>query len=266
MIGKSFSVTALDGVPAIRPGDDLAQVALQAMAASGLDFADADILVLAQKIVSKAEGRQVTLADVTPGARAQELAEQTGKDARLVELILAESDAVMRVRQNLIIVRHRLGLVLANAGIDQSNVGLGADYGEGAQALLLPLDPDGSAAALRAAIAMATGKQVAVLVIDSLGRAWRMGTTGTAIGAAGLPALLDLRGRPDLNGRLLESSELGLADELAAAASLAMGQADEACPMVLVRGLAIAADSLSDDAKSGRASDLVRPPAMDLFP
>lgn len=259
MIGRNFSVTALSGVPAIRPGDDLACAALEAMAASNLAFADGDVLVLAQKIVSKAECRQVALASVTPSPRARELAEQTGKDPALVELILSEAQAVMRVRQNLIIVRHRLGLVLANAGIDQSNVGVGDGYGDGAQALLLPIDPDASAARLRTAIAAATGKNVAVLVIDSLGRAWRMGTVGTAIGVAGLPALLDLRGRPDLNGRVLESSELGLADEIAAAASLAMGQADEACPMVLLRGLCL-------PSAVGHAGNLVRTPEMDLFP
>lgn len=259
MNATTFSVTALGGVPAVRPGDDLAQVALAAMAASGLSFADGDVLVCAQKVVSKAEGRQVALASVTPSPRAGELAAATGKDARLVELILSEAAEVMRVRQNLIIVRHKLGLVLANAGIDQSNVGAGEGYGDGPQALLLPVDPDASAAALRDGLRAATGADVAVIVIDSLGRAWRMGTAGTAIGVAGIPALLDLRGQPDLNGRLLESSELALADEIGAAASLAMGQAGEGTPLVLVRGLpAFGA--------AGRARDLVRPPQMDLFP
>ncbi len=258
MTSFSYSVTALSGVPAIRPGQDLARAALTAMTASGLSFADGDVLVCAQKIVSKAEGRQVALDSVTPGPRSLELAAETGKDARLVELILSEAQEVLRTRPNLIVVRHRLGLVLANAGIDQSNVGAGEGFGLGAQALLLPLDPDASAAALRAAIHAETGKQIAVLVIDSLGRAWRMGTTGTAIGVAGMPALLDLRGRPDLNGRLLESSELGLADELAAAASLAMGQAGEGRPMVLVRGLPAFGEP-------GSAADLIRPLQVDLF-
>lgn len=258
MSAFSLTITALSDVPMIRPGDDLARAALEAMAASGLTFADGDVLVLAQKIVSKAEGRQVALSSVVPGRRALELAEQTGKDARLVELILSEAQDVVRTRPNLIVVRHRLGIVLANAGIDQSNVGAGEGYGEGAQALLLPLDPDASAARLRDAIRTATGRQVAVLVIDSLGRAWRMGTTGTAIGVAGMPALLDLRGRADLNGRPLESSEVGLADEVAAAASLAMGQADEGRPMVLVRGLHAMGEP-------GQCADLIRPLAMDLF-
>lgn len=258
MTSFSYSVTALPGVPAIRPGDDLAQAALAGMAAGSLEFGDGDVLVLAQKVVSKAEGRQVALDCVVPGPRALELAAETGKDARLVELILSEAQEVLRTRPNLIIVRHKLGLVLANAGIDQSNVGAGTGYDAGASALLLPVDPDASAARLRAALHAATGKQVAVLVIDSLGRAWRMGTAGTAIGVAGMPALLDLRGRPDLNGRLLESSELGLADEIAAAASLAMGQAGEGRPMVLVRGL-------PPMGEPGVATDLIRPLQMDLF-
>lgn len=259
MTGTSYSVTALADVPLIRPGDDLARVALGSMHASGLEFADGDILILAQKIVSKAEGRQVALDGVTPGPAAAELAKQIGKDPRLVELILSESQEVVRTRPNLIVVRHRLGLVLANAGIDLSNVGAGEGYGEGPQALLLPTDPDASASRLREAIHGATDKWVAVLVIDSLGRAWRMGTIGTAIGVAGMPALLDMRGWPDLNGRRLESSELGLADEIAAAASLAMGQAGEGRAMVLVRGLPAMA-------QTGNAADLIRPAQMDLFP
>ncbi|MBN8849503.1 MULTISPECIES: coenzyme F420-0:L-glutamate ligase [unclassified Sphingomonas] len=254
MSGRGYSVTALAGVPVVRPGDDLCRVVVQAAEASGMALEDGDVVVLAQKIVSKAEGRQVALDSVVPSPAALELAARTGKDARLVELILSESDAVVRVRPNLLIVRHRLGLVLANAGIDQSNV----LPGDGPQALLLPIDPDASAARLRDALKHATGRTVAVLVIDSLGRAWRMGTTGTAIGVAGLPAVLDLRGRPDLTGRKLESSELGLADEAAAAASLAMGQADEGTPVVILRGL-----SYAPDGSTARA--IVRPRGMDLF-
>ncbi|QKR98855.1 coenzyme F420-0:L-glutamate ligase [Sphingomonas sp. CL5.1] len=255
MSGRGYSVTALAGVPVVRPGDDLCRVVMQATQASGMALEDSDVVVLAQKIVSKAEGRQVALDSVAPSPAALEMAARTGKDARLVELILSESDEVVRERPNLLIVRHRLGLVLANAGIDQSNV----LPGEGPQALLLPIDPDASAARLRDALREATGRTVAVLVIDSLGRAWRMGTTGTAIGVAGLPAVLDLRGRPDLTGRKLESSELGLADEIAAAASLAMGQADEGTPIVILRGLSYAADGSS-------ARAIVRPRGMDLFP
>lgn len=259
MSAFGYSLTALSGVPAVRPGEELAGIVLAALAISRIDPADGDILAVAQKIVSKAEGRQVALADVVPGPAALDLASETGKDPRLVELILSESREVVRTRPNLIVVRHRLGLVLANAGIDQSNVGTGEGYGEGPQALLLPVDPDASAKRLREALRRSTGCDLAVLIIDSLGRAWRTGTVGTAIGVAGMPALLNLRGRPDLNGRMLESSELGLADEIAAAASLAMGQADEGRPLVLVRGLPAMGEP-------GCAADLVRPLHMDLFP
>jgi coenzyme F420-0:L-glutamate ligase/coenzyme F420-1:gamma-L-glutamate ligase len=255
MKARSVSITALPGVPMVRAGDDLCRLIIDALTAAAMPLEDGDVVVLAQKIVSKAEGRQVALADVTPSAAALDLAGKTGKDPRLIELILSEADEVMRVRPDLIIVRHRLGVVLANAGIDQSNVGAG----EGPQALLLPIDPDASAAKLHAALSEATGRTVGVLVIDSLGRAWRVGTTGTAIGVAGLPALLNLRGEPDLTGRRLESSELGLADEIAAAASLVMGQAAEGTPIVVVRGLDYSADGST-------ARTLLRPREKDLFP
>lgn len=249
------TLVPLSGVPLIAAHDDLAAVLCGALDSSEVALVDGDVLVLAQKIVSKAEGRLIPLAEVTPSPHAIALGAECDKDPRLVELILAEADEVMRVRKGVLIVRHRLGLVLANAGIDQSNV----DHAGGPVALLLPLDPDGTCQRLRTAIAQRTGRWIAVLIIDSLGRAWRNGTLGTAIGAAGLPALLDLRGRPDLYGRTLETSELGLADEIAAAASLVMGQAAEGTPAVLVRGLA-----LPDSA--GSAADLVRPRAVDLFP
>jgi coenzyme F420-0:L-glutamate ligase/coenzyme F420-1:gamma-L-glutamate ligase len=190
-----------------------------------------------------------------PSPRAIELAPQCAKDPRLVELILSEASEVMRVRPGVLIVRHRLGLVLANAGIDQSNI----DHGAGPHALLLPVDPDESCRRIRAGLRDQTGADVAVLIIDSLGRAWRQGTTGTAIGVSGMTALLDLRGKPDLYERKLETSELGLADEVAAAASLMMGQANEGTPVVLVRGLRY-------PRAEGSAADLVRPRHMDLFP
>jgi coenzyme F420-0:L-glutamate ligase/coenzyme F420-1:gamma-L-glutamate ligase len=254
MTASGYMVVALAGVPLVQAGDDLCRVVLDAVAAGALTLTDGDIVVLAQKIVSKAEDRQVALATIEPSPDAVALAQTTGKDPRLVELILSETDEVVRARPNVLMVRHRLGLVLANAGIDQSNTGAG----DGVQALLLPIDPDASAARLREQIHAMTGATVAVLVIDSLGRAWRMGTIGTAIGVAGLAAVLDLRGRPDLNGRQLESSELGLADEIAAAASLAMGQADEGTPIVLIRGLVY-------DVAGGLARAIVRDRAMDLF-
>jgi len=247
--GATITVFAPDGVPQVAAGDNLATLVLAAHTPE-----DGDIVVLAQKIVSKAEGRLVPLDTVTPSPRAVELAAQCDKDPRLVELVLSETDTVMRVRKGVLIVRHRLGLVLANAGIDQSNI----DHSRPA-ALLLPRDPDASAAVLCDALRAASGADVAVLIIDSLGRAWRNGTTGTAIGAAGLPALLDLRGTPDIYGRRLETSELGLADEIAAAASLAMGQAGEGRPLAVVQGVSYAR-------REGNAAELVRPRALDLFP
>jgi coenzyme F420-0:L-glutamate ligase/coenzyme F420-1:gamma-L-glutamate ligase len=205
-----------------------------------------DVLAIAQKIVSKAEGRSIALASVAPSQAARDLAAQTGKDARLVELILSESERVVRARPNLIIVKHRLGFVMANAGIDQSNVG------EDGHALLLPRDPDASAAALAARLGLP------VVITDSFGRAWRRGTVGVAIGAAGLPALQDLRGRPDLFGRTLMVSITGFADEIAAAAGLVMGQGAEGIPAVLLRGLAWSG-------AVNPAAELLRPAQEDLF-
>ncbi|MDE0174176.1 MAG: coenzyme F420-0:L-glutamate ligase [Defluviicoccus sp.] len=250
-----LEILALEGVPDISEGDDLCRIVLDAYRTSGLAPAPGDILVVAQKIVSKAEGRQVELASVSPSAEAERLAAETEKDARAIELILSESDEVMRARPGLIVVRHRLGYVLANAGIDASNVEGGGD----AHVLLLPRDPDRSAASLRAEIERRTGIAPGVIVGDSLGRAWRLGTTGTALGAAGVVALADLRGTPDMFGRPLTVSEVGLADQIASAAALAMGEADERRPIVLVRGLAAASED-------SRAADLIRPREFDLFP
>ena len=247
-------IVALEGVPDISEGDDLCQVVLDACEATGLAPEPGDILVVAQKIVSKAEGRLVHLATVTPSPRAERLARETGKDARTMELILSEAEEVMRTRPGLIVVRHRLGYVLANAGIDASNVESGGEE----RVLMLPRDPDGSAASLRDEIARRTGVAPGVIVSDSLGRAWRIGTVGTALGAAGVTALADLRGKPDMFGRPLMVSEVGLADQIASAAALAMGEADERRPVALVRGLADASDDSS-------AADLIRPREFDLF-
>lgn len=250
MSAAALSLIALPDLPLVRAGDDLA--ALLGDALQDVAPQPGDALVLAQKIVSKAEGRQVALAGVEPSAPAIELAARAGKDPRVMELVLSEASEVMRVRPGVVIVRHRIGLVLANAGIDHSNVDP-----EG-EVLLLPRDPDASCAALRARLGERRGADIAVLIIDSLGRAWRNGTVGTAIGASGLPGLIDLRGRPDLFGRALLTSQLGYADEIAAAASLLMGQADEGCPAVLVRGLAPMRD--------GSAAELIRDRGLDLFP
>lgn len=252
---KRLEAIALAGIPLIRPGDDLAGHILAGLAATGLSLEDGDVLVIAQKAVSKAEGRYVDLRTVEPSERARELAAATAKDPRVVELILRESAEVVRHRPGVIVVAHRLGYVLANAGIDASNV---EPEGEAERVLLLPEDPDASCARLRAELAQRTGKDVGVIVNDSIGRAWRLGVIGTALGCAGLPALLDLRGAPDLFGRPLYSTQTAPADELAGAASLLQGQADEGTPIVLIRGY-----PRLGPATDGRA--LVRPRGEDLF-
>lgn len=250
-----LALTALPGLPLVREGDDLAALLAEGLDRAGLTPAPGDVLVVAQKVVSKAEGRLVPLASVTPTAEAIALAATVGKDPRLVTLILAESRRVVRALPNLLIVEHRLGLIMANAGVDQSNI---ADPAGPPHALLLPLDPDASAAALAARLGVLRGIAPAVVVSDSFGRPWRRGTVGVALGAAGLPAILDLRGRPDLFGRTLEATLVALADEVAAAASLLMGQADEARPAVLLRGL-------SWDAPPSPAAALLRDPREDAF-
>jgi coenzyme F420-0:L-glutamate ligase / coenzyme F420-1:gamma-L-glutamate ligase len=249
----SLTVLAPSGMKMIAPGELLAPVILKAFADAGEKLIDNDIVVIAQKIISKAEGRTVRLDSVIPGDEAISLAEKCGRDPRVVELILAESRSVLRAETGAIVVEHRLGFVLANAGIDQSNV----DQTE-PSVLLLPVDPDSSAQKIRESLKAETGADVAVLIIDSIGRAWRNGTIGTTIGAAGLPALLDLRRVPDLFGRPLQSSELGLADEIAAAASLMMGQAGEGRPVALVRGVPYSR-------RAGCASELIRPRDKDMF-
>ena len=251
----AITLTPIPDVPLVRPGDDLAALIIAACERSALAPADGDVVVVAQKVVSKAEARYVDLATVRPSARAQELAAQVGKEARLVEVILQESRRVVRHRPGVLIVEHRLGFVMANAGVDHSNV----DPQMGAEpVLLLPRDPDASAAGLRDRLAAHFHKQLAVVITDSFGRAWRRGTVGVALGAAGLPSLLDLRGKPDLFGHALRVTQTGFADEIAGAASLVMGQADEARPVVLLRGLAwTGADA--------PAATLIRTADEDLF-
>lgn len=248
-----LELVALEGVPLVREGDDLDAITLQAMARTALTFDHRDVLVVAQKIVSKAEGRLVRLDSVTPSNRARELAETLEKDPRLVELILGESREVLRVRAGVIVVEDVRGLVLANAGIDASN----AD-GSDESVLLLPADPDASAARLREALHRHTDRDIGVVINDSIGRAWRNGTIGTAIGVAGLSGLLDLRGTRDLFGRALRTTDLGLADEIAAAASLVMGQAGEGRPLVLARGVPYAR-------REGSARELKRDRSLDFF-
>ena len=252
-MSSSLELIALPGIPMVREGDDIAAHIIGAR--RDRELRERDVLVIAQKIISKAEGRTVDLATVTPSAEAFRLGAEVGKDPRLVEVILSESTRVVRSRPNLIIVQHRLGFVMANAGVDQSNV---APADGVHRALLLPRDPDASAEALRARLAQHFGVAIGVIISDSFGRAWRRGTCGIAIGSAGLPSLIDLRGNLDLFGRTLEVSIVGFADEIAAAASLLQGQAAEAQPVVLVRGL-------DWSAPNAPALELVRPAEEDLF-
>jgi coenzyme F420-0:L-glutamate ligase/coenzyme F420-1:gamma-L-glutamate ligase len=247
---------AVPGLPMIASGAPLATLIGNALARAGDTLRDRDVVVVAQKIVSKAEGRSVDLSAISPSPEAIRLAAEIGKDPRHVEVILSESRRIVRSRPHLMIMQHRLGFVMANAGVDRSNV---APLDGAPRVLLLPEDPDGSAEAIRAALAARFGARIGVVISDSFGRPWRRGTTGVAIGAAGLPSLIDLRGAPDLFGRTLEVSVIGLADEIAAAASLLQGQAAEAQPVVVVRGLNWSAPDLP-------ASALVRPPEEDLFP
>jgi coenzyme F420-0:L-glutamate ligase / coenzyme F420-1:gamma-L-glutamate ligase len=241
----------------IHQGDNLVDIVLSSLEKNSLPLNDQDILVFAQKIVSKAEGRTVNLARVTPSQRALELAKLIDKDPRLVELILGESTEVLRTRPGTIIVEHQLGFVCANAGIDHSNVAGPGDSIE-EWVLLLPRDPDRSAEELRTAIQSRTGKQIGVLIIDSHGRAWRNGTVGMAIGLSGLPGLEDLRGQPDLFDFKLRITQVGVADELASAASLVMGQAAEGTPVIHVRGFPYRL-------REGSLAELIRPRDQDLF-
>jgi coenzyme F420-0:L-glutamate ligase/coenzyme F420-1:gamma-L-glutamate ligase len=261
-------LTPLPGIPLIQPGDNLAGIILTALERANLQLASGDILVLAQKIVSKAEGRLVNLSTVVPSPRAEELALQAEKDPRLVELILRESRTVLRVRPGTIIVEHRLGFVCASAGIDHSNVeGIRLTAVEAATTtgnkaedwmLLLPEDPDASAAHIRQKLEAVSGARIGVLIIDSHGRAWRLGVVGTAIGFSGLPGLVDMRGQPDLFGYQLRITLIAAVDELAAAASLVMGQAAEGTPVVHVRGFPY-------PLREGSLKELIRPRDQDMF-
>ena len=253
----SISIVPVRGVPMVQAGDDLAALLLDAIAASDLALEEGDILAVAQKIVSKAEGRLIRLADVTASAAATELAEKVEKDPRLVQLILDESTEVVRHKPGVLIVRHRLGLVGAHAGIDQSNI----EHGEGEEgaALLLPEDPDASASRLREAIRAATGIDIGILVTDSANRPWRLGTIGITIGAAGINVLDDRRGGNDIFGRELKVTLINRADSIATAATLAMGETDERTPAAIVRGFPIECDS------GQVAADINRPLEEDLF-
>jgi coenzyme F420-0:L-glutamate ligase/coenzyme F420-1:gamma-L-glutamate ligase len=250
-----LELIALEDFPLVEPGDDLVELINAALNNNGLELSDGDVLVIAQKIVSKAEGRYVRLAEVEPGPQALALAAKAGKDPRQVELILRESREVIRVRPGVIIVEHRNGYVHANAGIDKSNIRNDADN---PQVLLLPQDPDSSARALRRGLGERTGVMPQIIINDSAGRAWRNGTVGIAIGTAGLSPVYNQVGEQDMFGNVLEVTEPAVADELAAGASLLMGQAAQARPVVLVRGAGLPPGD-------GGSAVLLRDKSVDMF-
>jgi coenzyme F420-0:L-glutamate ligase/coenzyme F420-1:gamma-L-glutamate ligase len=257
MSTNALTLTALPNFPDVQPGDDLGALITAALTTAGLSLREGDILCVAQKIVSKAENRYMRLSEVTPSARALQLADEVRKDPRLVELILQESTAVSRTRPGVIITRHRLGFIAANAGIDRSNVV--QDDPEHERVLLLPLDPDASARRISEALYESSGVNTAVVITDSHGRPFRIGTVGVAIGSTGLPAVWDKRGAQDRYGYRLRVTEIGLADEVASAASLLMGQGNEGQPIILMRGLDYPFIPESTTAK------LIRPAEFDLY-
>src|ERR1700754_4640452 len=239
----------------IEPGDDLSALIVRSFEQDGISLNDGDVLVIAQKIVSKSEGRYVYLEEIKPSDQASELAQKCEKDPRLVELILRESREVLRCVRGVIVVENKYGVVLANAGIDRSNI---EQTSRGERVLMLPSNPDETCSIIRSQLRTLSGRNVGVLINDSIGRAWRIGTQGTALGVSGLPAVQDMRGRADLFGFKLKTTEVGTADEIASAASLLMGQSDEGIPVVLVRGLPMWS-------VEGRAADVIRPRSQDLF-
>jgi coenzyme F420-0:L-glutamate ligase/coenzyme F420-1:gamma-L-glutamate ligase len=250
-------LTPLPNIPMVQAGDDLVEIILRGLLDGNLFLQDGDILVIAQKIVSKAEGRWINLVTIQPSLRALELANSIEKDPRLIELVLQESNQVLRTRVGTVIVEHKLGFICANAGIDHSNVaGTGDTIEE--WVLLLPENPDASAHVIREKLEACSAVHLGIMIIDSHGRAWRQGVVGVAIGLSGLPGLVDIRGKSDLFGYTLKFTTIGAADELAAAASLVMGQSDEATPIVHVRGFPYAL-------REGSIKELIRPKDQDLF-
>lgn len=258
-VSSELRVVSIPGVPRVEAGDDVCAIVTTCLADARVELRDGDVIVIASKIVSRADGCFVDLATVSPGDAALELGREVDKDPRLVELILAESNGISRKREGALIVRHRLGFVSANAGIDASNSApAGAPEGTGPWVLTLPRDPDATAASLRAHLEAASGAKIGVVVTDSWGRPFRRGTVGFALGSSGLPPVSDRRGDRDLHGRELEATETATADAVAAAADLVAGQASEARPLTLVRGLRF---SPSDDSSQA----LLRDPDQDLY-
>ena len=251
-----INIFALDGVPLVKPGDDLVEIIKDALIFSNERLQDDDVVVIAQKIISKAEGRMVSLNSVKPSPQAEALATKLEKDPRQIELVLQESKEIIRSKPGVVIVEQNLGIVMANAGIDRSNV-VGQDDDD-EYVLLLPKDPDASCDLIRHEIHKRLGIKGGIIVNDSVGRAWRIGTTGHAIGVAGLPAVIDLRGELDMFGKELLVSEQAVADELASAASLLQGQASEGVPVVVIRGF-------KSDADKQKATALIRSREMDMF-
>ena len=254
-MGAELTLTAVAGIPPVQPGDDVADLILRALDEAGIVLVSGDVLVIAQKIISKAEDRLVQLGTITPGERAHQVARATDKDPRLVELILQESDEISRMSPGVLVVRHRLGFTSANAGIDRSNV---VQDGRDETVLLLPNDPDSSAMHIRQTIEERYEVSIGVVISDSHGRPFRLGTVGVAIGVSGVPALWDRRGEADLHGYTLQHTDVAVGDEIAAAAGLLMGQGSEGLPVVLVRGLAL-------PEVDGQAMDLIRPKEKDLY-
>jgi len=249
-VARAIQVIGIEGLPEVRPGDDLVALVLQALAAEGLALQDGDILVLTQKVVSKAEGRMVALADVEPSAFARTIARQMGRDPRFVEVVLRQARRIVRMDRHVLVVETPQGFVCANAGVDRSNVGEG-------RVVLLPADPDASARAIRREIKRRAGVEVAVLITDTFGRPWREGLTEVAIGVAGLAPLKDYRGQQDRFGVPLQATVVAVADELACAAGLVMEKL-AGVPAAIIRGYAY-------EPQEGAASALVRPPERDLF-
>ncbi len=252
---NQITFSAIPNIPLIKPNDDLAQIVFDRMRAAELRLQDDDVVVFAQKVVSKSEGRLVRLADVKPSARAREVAAITEHDPRLIEIILSESNEILKLRKGLIIVEQRTGFICANAAVDRSNV---EPDGKEIVVSLLPLDPDESARRLRDQLGAVSGAQVAVLIIDTHGRPFRNGVCGLAIGVAGMKPLRDARGEVDLFGFQLQHTIISRADEIAAGASMLMGQSGEGRPVVVVRGAHF-------ERGEGSIKDLIREKALDLF-
>jgi len=253
MTNRRLELIAVSGIPQVTTGDDLGNIIADSIAAANLKLIDGDVLVVAQKIVSKAEGRTVRLGDIKASDAAIQLAKITHKEPAIVQLILNESSAIVRHRPGVIIAKHKQGWILANAGIDRSNVTERED-----EVLLLPEQPDATANQLRDDLAARYASTIGVIIADSVGRPWRMGTTGMTLGSAGVEALANLRGQQDMFGRILEVSEHAVADSIASAAELLLGEANEATPVVIVRGL-------NEGYSAQNSTVLLRPSEEDMF-